>query len=265
MPPRRKKTTGPNVPEPVMTPVTDLTLHPDNPRRGDVAAITDSMRHHGFFGALVAQRSTGHVLAGNHRLQAAIALGIPHVPVTYLDIDDDQAKRILLIDNRTNDLATYDHPTLIELLQSFEDLTGTGYTADDLDDLLDDLNPPDPPREDDYYTQDIISPIYEPTGPEPAPADLFDRSKTHELQQAITATPELPDELRAFLMHAAERHTVFHFDRIANYYAHAPQAIQDLMEQSALVIIDYHRAIELGFTQLNAEIMDAFREDHPDA
>ncbi|EEP88958.1 transcriptional regulator, partial [Yersinia kristensenii ATCC 33638] len=39
-------------------------------------------------------------------------------------------------------------------------------------------------------------------------------------------------------MSAAERHTIFNFSKIADYYAHAPADIQALFEQSALVIID---------------------------
>ncbi|CAA9478599.1 MAG: hypothetical protein AVDCRST_MAG17-11 [uncultured Solirubrobacterales bacterium] len=54
------------------------------------------------------QRSTRAVVAGNHSLQAARELGLEEVSVTLLDIDDEQAKQIMLVDNRTNDLASYD-------------------------------------------------------------------------------------------------------------------------------------------------------------
>lgn len=48
-----------------------LATHPENPRQGDVAAIAASIETNGFYGAVVAQKSSGHVLAGNHRLLAA--------------------------------------------------------------------------------------------------------------------------------------------------------------------------------------------------
>jgi hypothetical protein len=51
--------------------VGELEPHPDNPREGNVDAIAESVEANGFSGAIVAQRSTGHVLAGNHRLLAA--------------------------------------------------------------------------------------------------------------------------------------------------------------------------------------------------
>ena len=124
------------------TAVGDLTLHPDNPRQGDVGAIAESIQANGFVGSLVAQCSTGRVLAGNHRLQAAIHLGFDRVPVHWVDVDDETAKRILLADNRTADLASYDDQALAELLNTFgsSGLTGTGFDGDDLDLLLSDLD-----------------------------------------------------------------------------------------------------------------------------
>lgn len=87
--------------------VSELVPHPQNPRRGNLAAIVASIRSNGWFGVLVAQRSTRYVLAGNHRLAAAIELGYATVPVQWLDCDDRTALRILLADNRTSDLARY--------------------------------------------------------------------------------------------------------------------------------------------------------------
>lgn len=126
---------------------TDLHPHPRNPRQGDVGAIIESIKHNGWYGAIIAQRRTGHVLAGNHRLQAARHLGIDRVPVIWLDVSDDQAVRILLADNRTNDLASYDDTSLAQLLVEIQEATGglagTGYDGDDLDDLLASLELPD--------------------------------------------------------------------------------------------------------------------------
>ena len=117
-----------------------LNLHPHNARQGDVGAICQSLEAHGQYRPLVVQRSTGNVLAGNHTLRAAQALGWTEVDVTYLDVDDDQALRILLVDNRSNDLATYDNSVLTDLLESLVrsdfGLEGTGFDGSDLDDLL---------------------------------------------------------------------------------------------------------------------------------
>ena len=118
------------------TPTADLVPHPDNPRRGDTPAIQDSILANGFYGTVIAQRSTGRILAGNHRYKAAVENGATEIPVTWVDVDDDEAKRIMLADNRTNDLATYDDEALAEILSGLGDLTGTGYTDTDLDNLI---------------------------------------------------------------------------------------------------------------------------------
>lgn len=115
-----------------LVPVDRLAPHPDNPRRGNLEVLAESVGENGFYGAIVAQRSTGHVLAGNHRLKAAQGAGISEVPVVWVDVDDERARKILLVDNRSNDLASYDEESLLALLRDTTDLTGTGYTAEDL-------------------------------------------------------------------------------------------------------------------------------------
>lgn len=127
--------------------VADLKLHPWNVNEGDIGAIHQSIEHNGFYGAVVAQRSTGYVLAGNHRLQAAQAAGAESVPVIWVDVDDEHALRILLADNRTTRLGHDDPAALADLLNEILDsagtLDGTGYTGDDLDELLADLGADD--------------------------------------------------------------------------------------------------------------------------
>src|SRR5690606_7671017 len=49
--------------------------------------------------------------------------------------DDDQAKRINLVDNRANDLATYDNRALLEFTADLDTLEGTGYDPAELDDI----------------------------------------------------------------------------------------------------------------------------------
>ena len=114
------------------------------------------------------------------------------------------------------------------------------------------------------YTQTVDIPTYEPVGDQPNISELTDRRTAddliHEIQEA-----EVPDEVRKFLLDAAERHVAFNFQSIANYYAHAPADIQRLMEKSVLVVIDYDQAIERGFVRLKEDINKTFQEDYPDA
>ncbi|WP_433225815.1 ParB N-terminal domain-containing protein [Microtetraspora malaysiensis] len=50
--------------------ISSLKNHPDNPRRGDLDVIAESLRENGQFAPLVVQASTSYILAGNHRYPA---------------------------------------------------------------------------------------------------------------------------------------------------------------------------------------------------
>ncbi len=120
----------------VRVPLGRLKLYPANPRRGDVAAIVQSLRRHGQFRALVVNRPTMEVLAGNHTLLALREIGATQALVHYVEVDADQAARIVLVDNRTNDLASYEEGVLADLLSSLPDLEGTGYDERALEELV---------------------------------------------------------------------------------------------------------------------------------
>lgn len=124
-------------------PIDTLRPFAGNPRRGDLGRIQESLNHHGQYRPLVVRAGTNEVLAGNHTLAAARELGWDQVAVTYVDCDDEQAAKIVLVDNRANDLATYDDAALLELLGPFEgDLVGTGFTDADLAAMLADVGGP---------------------------------------------------------------------------------------------------------------------------
>jgi hypothetical protein len=141
---------GPGTLTDLLIAIDDVEPHPDNPRVGDVDEIAASLEANGLFRPLTVQRSTGYVLTGNHTWKAAKRLGWTEIAATYLDVDDEAARRIVLADNRTSDLGTYDDAALAELLRivAQEDaggLAGTGYGDDDLDDLLASLQETPPP------------------------------------------------------------------------------------------------------------------------
>lgn len=119
--------------------IDDVRPHPKNVRQGDIGAICESLQAHGQYRAIVVQRSSGHILAGNHTWKAAKQLGWAEITTHFIDCDDDQAMRILLADNRANDLASYDDAALTALLQELaitdNGLAGTLFDNDSLDDL----------------------------------------------------------------------------------------------------------------------------------
>ena len=76
---------------------------------------------------------------------------------------------------------------------------------------------------------------------------------------------KLPKEVEKFLIHAAHRHTVFDFGKVAEFYAHSDEQTQKLMEKSALVIVDFKQAVEQGFVQLSEDIRISYLQDIGDA
>jgi ParB-like chromosome segregation protein Spo0J len=126
-----------------VAPIAAVRPHPKNPRQGDLAAIRSSLDANGWFGAVLAQKRTGFILAGNHRYRAACQRGVDTVPVLWIDCEDAMALRILLADNRTSDLADYDDAWLSELLAELRDadaLSGTGFDDAAIGELLHSLD-----------------------------------------------------------------------------------------------------------------------------
>lgn len=103
------------------------------------------------------------------------------------------------------------------------------------------------------YSTKIEAPIYEPKNIKPHLLELCNKSKTRRLVLEIESS-NLPDDEKRFLIDAAQRHIVFNYEKIADYYSHASKEMQELMEKSALVIIDFDKAIELGYVRLCDEI-----------
>lgn len=105
----------------------------------------------------------------------------------------------------------------------------------------------------DKYSKKILAPQYVPKNIKPSVAELYSSSKYAELVSSIKQS-NVSEEEKDFLIKAATRHIVFNYDKIADYYAHATPEMQKLMEQSALVIIDFNDAIANGYVKLSSTI-----------
>lgn len=120
-------------------PIADVGEHPRNPNEGDVGAISLSMDDHGFYGAILVQRSTGYILRGNHTYRTAVLKGAAAVPGFWLDVDDDEAARIMLDDNHAARLGMDNQAALADLLRALAasdaGLPAT-YDGDDLDNIV---------------------------------------------------------------------------------------------------------------------------------
>jgi len=113
------------------------------------------------------------------------------------------------------------------------------------------------------YTHKVDAPTYEPKNEKPPTGELADRRRAEELIAAIDAS-DVSDLDKDFLKIAAMRHVVFNYEKIADYYANSLPNVQRLMEDSALVIIDFERAIELGYIELRKEISELYAEEYPE-
>lgn len=118
----------------------------------------------------------------------------------------------------------------------------------------------DEPQADDTYTRKVNIPQYEPTGECPSIDELVDDSKANELVMRIQGSNVTPEE-REFLIKAATRHYAFNYKKVAEYYANATPEMQELMEDSALVIIDVDDAIAKGYAKLAEDIEFISGED----
>ena len=116
------------------------------------------------------------------------------------------------------------------------------------------------PEEQKYSTK-IEAPIYEPKNRKPYLLELRDTTKTRRLIEEINRS-NVTDEEKRFLIDAAQRHTVFNYELIADYYAHSNAEMQHLMEHSALVIIDFEKAIQYGYVKLCDDIRTQYLEEY---
>ena len=248
-----------------------VTGHPRNPNKhGDeqIALLAKIIRHSGWRNPICVSNRSGFVIKGHARLMAARVLGMTHVPVEYQDYATEAAEyQDMIADNRIAELAERDMGIIKELLEELDadanDMDLTGYVEAEIERLM--LQ--EHQEEDNKYTNKIVVPVYEPKGECPPLDALMDRTKTKQLIAEIDAAG-IPPDVAEFLRFAAERHTVFNFRQIAEYYCHADATLQDLMERSGMVIIDFKKAIEYGFVHLTerlGEIADLEEADNGDA
>lgn len=252
--------------------VSELIPYARNPRTHSdeqIAQIAASIREFGFMNPILID-DKGNVLAGHGRLAAARKLGMKEVPcVLHYHLSDTQRRAYILADNKLALNAGWDDEMLsIEI----EELQGAGFDLnilgfDDIDLAVLDIGGAGDGRlsdeHEDPYTRKVQTPTYEPIGEKPRIADLCDDSKTREMIAKIEAS-DLPDDEKNFLIIAASRHVVFNFEQIANYYAHSNESVQRIMEDSALVIVDFNKAIELGYIHLSKAIADAYVKENGD-
>ena len=180
---------------------------------------------------------------------------------TDLDIDSAEGRGLAYADNRVGELSLdWDAEQVLADINAGVDLSAL-FRQEELDELIAGMNAEGEGGKDEPYSREIKSPVYEPKNEKPELSALFDDTRTRQLIADIDAA-DMPEDVKEFLRLAAQRHTVLRFNRIADYYAHADAPTQRLMEDSALVIIDFKRAIELGYVELTKNIAELVKDEY---
>lgn len=117
-------------------------------------------------------------------------------------------------------------------------------------------------EQEEMYSRKIEAPIYEITGEKPKIHQLMNTEKSDRLIQHITSL-HITEQEKTFLIRAAYRHDVFDYGKIAEYYAHSEKETQEQFEDSTLIIIDFKKAIEQGYSRLAENIEAQYLEDYP--
>ncbi len=191
------------------------------------------------------------ILGGNMRYKACIDAGLKEVPVTIAKgLTDAQKQEFIVKDNVG--FGEWEWDMLANEWDSVQ-LAEWGLDVwENQDDVIE--------EEEETYTRKIVAPTYEPKNKKPELEDLFNTDKADELIHKIKQA-KLSEEETLFLSHCALRHTVYDYSKIADFYAHSSKEIQKLMEDSALVIIDFDKAIENGYVKLTKEIAAAYKKN----
>ena len=244
----------------------DLIPYVNNSRthsENQITQVASSIKEFGFTNPILIDGENG-IIAGHGRLLAALKLDITEVPtITLHGLTDAQRKAYIIADNKLALNSGWDLDLLkieLEGIESDFDLSMLGF---DNDELLDILEPNlDNLEDENPYTKKADAPTYEPTGEKPDVKELYNDEKTFDLITNIKAAV-LPQAEKDFLMLAAGRHTVLDFELIANYYAHSSKECQELMEENALVIIDFKQALANGYAKMSDDVAEQYLKDYP--
>lgn len=250
----------------------ELNPAPYNPRKdlqpGDpeYEKLRRSIEEFGYVDPIIYNlRENGEkvIIGGHQRHKVLVELGYEEIQAIELRLDRSREKALNLALNKIE--GDWDADKLKELLRELEDegfdTEATGFDRDEIDSLLDEFYVEG--DEDDPYTSKIKAPVYEPKEDEPPEVyELFDDRKAREMIERIDDS-DVPEDVKEFLRLAAHRHVVFDYAKIAEFYAHADPEVQELMEESALVIIDFNKAIRQGFVDFVTDVIQ-FADDDGD-
>lgn len=247
-----------------------LKNHPKN-RNGhgqdQIERLAELFEYHGIRHPIIVSNQTGLICAGHGRKLAAIRAGIEEYPVVYQDFETSEAEYAFL--QADNAIALWSELDLSGINTDLPDL-GPDFDIKMLglkDFKLDpsEFNETKDTFKDDIkdkYSSKISSPVYSPKQNDPPLiSELIVLEKYISLVAEIKSK-KLSKEVETFLLYAAARHIRFNYENIAEFYCHQTVEVQNLMEKSALIIIDFNKAIDNGFVKLTEELESIFQQNN---
>tara|TARA_R100000655_G_C2932002_1_gene184179 strand:+ start:34 stop:768 length:735 start_codon:yes stop_codon:yes gene_type:complete len=191
------------------------------------------------------------VIGGHQRLKICKELNHKEIDCVILDLSKDEEKELnIRLNKNTGD---FDMDILANEFD-IQELVDWGFKHIDLGLNIDKL-------EENPYTDKVSAPTYESSKEKPNVDSLYDSSKADQLIQKIKEC-SISEQDKKFLINSAKRHIVFDYSKIADYYVHSSKDVQELMEDSALIIIDFEKAIKQGYVRLNKEITNQYIDEH---
>jgi len=227
----------------------------NNPKQhpeGQIKKIASSIKNFKFRQPILIDEK-GEIITGHGRYWAAQQLGLEEVPAIVVDdLTEEEIKAYRIADNKVAE-SEWDEELLKVELEGLEGFSG--FDDDELAELYDeDL------EGESKYSRKVDTPQYEITGKQPELEELFNDKKYLQLLDEIEAS-EVTEEQKEFLKRAATRHITFNYGDIAEYYAHTSPEMQELMEKSALVVIDIDNAMRDGYVQIREAVTDILEEE----
>ena len=213
--------------------------------------LKDSIQRFGLVDPILINKNKDRknvIIGGHQRVRIAKELKMEDVPVLELDLTYDREKELNIRLNKN--MGEWDFDILANMFD-VEDLSDYGFTDKELK-IFD--------EEEDVYSRKIEAPVYQVRDKKPEINKLIDNTKVDKLIKKIESS-SISEEEKDFLKKASMRHCVFNYSKIADFYAHSDVEMQELMKESALVIIDYNKAIENGFVEMTEYMIGLQKED----
>jgi hypothetical protein len=190
------------------------------------------------------------IIGGNMRFRACKELGYKELPCKIFPVETE-AKRLREFVIKDNIAFGLNDSDILANEWEMEELIDWGMEEFELGGISD-LE---------KYTKKITAPIYTPNEEKPNLDDLFNNDLYLKFLEDIDKK-DISIEEKEFLRLCASRHIVFDYRKIADYYAYSNKEMQDIMENLALIIIDYKKAIEFGYLKLSEDIIGMYDEEY---